>query len=609
MLESVSYSRKDIIMDIYSILQLIGGIGLFLYGMKYLGASLEHMAGANLEKTLQKMTDNRFKGLGLGVLVTGVIQSSAATTIMLIGFVNAGIMAFAQTVPVLLGANIGTTVTGQILRLGDISGSGASSILNLLKPSAFAPLIIGVSAFIMLLSKNKKVNNIAAILMGFGMVFFGMNTMETALTPLSDSEGFRTLFTTFTNPLVGFGLGILLALILQSSSASVGIIQAVAAATGNVTFEIAAPMVIGISIGKLLPMILACIGTKRDAQQVTITQLFISVIGGSFAMAFLFLICKPLGIFNWNSALNRGNVADINTFYNIIVSICFLPFTPLIAGIVKKIRPDNAPSKLDEELQMLNDMLLNTPSVALEQCRNVINDMGSTAVENFGLCIQMLDHYEDKTIDDINDNEMFLDKSETYLSDYMVKVTGCNLRPEESKLATEIMHSIMDFERIGDHCVKLSDVAAYNSSNDIVFTDMAKRELVLIADAVNETLNLTVDSFTDDDSSLALRVEPLEELIESMCESVKANHVKRLQSGLCSVQSGISLVECLTSFERIAAYCSNIALHVIEKHTSGSGFDIHGYAKEMHTSSEVYKNYYFEYSKKYMVPLENLSEE
>lgn len=593
-------------MDIYSVLQLIGGVGLFLYGMKYLGASLEHMAGAKLEKTLEKFTDNRFKGLGLGILVTGVIQSSAATTIMLVGFVNAGIMGLTQTVPVLLGANIGTTVTGQILRLGDISGSGASSLLNLLKPSSFAPLIIGIAAFIMLISKNKKANSIAAILMGFGVLFFGMNTMETALAPLSSSESFRTMFTTFTNPVVGFGLGILLAAILQSSSAAVGIVQAVAAATGSVTFAVALPMVIGISIGKLFPIILASIGTKREAQQVTTAQLFISAIGGIIAMLILFLVCKPLGLFDWERVLNRGNVADINTVYNIIISVLFLPWTPFIAKASKKLRPDTAPSKLDEELQMLNDMLLSTPSVALEQCRKVINSMGSTAVENFGLCIQMHDHLDDDVLTSINDNELFLDKSETYLSDYMVKVTGCNLRPEEAKLATEIMHSIMDFERIGDHCVKISDVASYNADNEIRFTDTAKEELVLLADAVNEILNITVDSFTTDDEELALRVEPLEELVSTMCETIKEHHVQRLQAGTCTVQSGISLVECLTSFERIAAYCSNIALHVIEKHTLGNNFDIHGYAKEMHTSSDTYRNYYYEYSMKYMVVLENL---
>ncbi len=594
-------------MELKDILQLIGGVGLFLYGMKYLGASLEHMAGAKLEKTLEKLTDNRFKGLGLGIMVTGVIQSSAATTIMLVGFVNAGIMSLAQTIPVLLGANIGTTVTGQILRLGDISGSG-TAILNMLKPSSFAPLIIGIAAFIMLISKNKKANNIAAILMGFGVLFFGMTTMENALKPLSSSQAFGEMFTNFSNPIIGLGLGILLSAILQSSSAAVGIVQAIAAATGTITFSVAAPMVIGISIGKLLPIVLASIGTKREAQQVTVSQFLISFVGGVIGMIVLVLILKPLGIVDWGKQMNRGNIADLNTLYNIIVSICFIPFCVLVSKCAKKVLPDKAPSKHDEELRTLNDMLLNTPAVALEQCCKVINDMGATAVENYGLCIQMLDHFDNSVIDKINENEHFLDKSETYLSDYMVKVTACNLHTEEIKLATEIMHSIMDFERIGDHCVKLSDVGGYNEANGIRFSDNAKQELVLLADAVNETLKITVKAFANDDDILATRVEPLEEIVGNMCETIKENHVHRLQLGNCSVQSGISLVECLTSFERITAYCSNIALHIIEKHTEGTGFDIHGYAKEMHTSSEAYKKHYFDYSKRYMVPLESLNE-
>ncbi|MBR3484559.1 MAG: Na/Pi cotransporter family protein, partial [Lachnospiraceae bacterium] len=247
-------------MDLAHILHLIGGIGLFLYGMKYMGSSLERLAGARLEKTLEKLTGNRFKGLCFGVLVTGAIQSSSATTIMLIGFVNAGIMKLAQTIPVLLGANIGTTVTGQILRLGDVNGGG-STILGMLKPSSFAPLMIGIGAFIMLMSKKKKANDVASILLGFGILFFGMTTMETALDPLKSSESFHEAFTTFTNPLIGLALGILLAMILQSSSAAVGIVQAVAAATGNITMAVIAPIVIGISIGKLFPVFLASIGT------------------------------------------------------------------------------------------------------------------------------------------------------------------------------------------------------------------------------------------------------------------------------------------------------------------------------------------------------------
>ncbi len=595
-------------MDIFSYFMLFGGIGLFLFGMKYLGSSLERMAGSKLEKTLEKLTNNRLKGVLLGIFVTGAIQSSSATTIMLVGFVNAGIMSLAQTIPVLLGANIGTTITGQILRLADISGSG-STLLSLIKPSSFAPLLIGISAFIMLMSKKKKANNIAACLMGFGILFFGMTTMETALEPLSGSESFGRLFTTFSNPFVGLFLGLLLASILQSSSAAVGILQTIAAATGTVSFAVAAPMIIGISIGKITPIVLASIGIKREAQQVTLSQLIISVVGGFAGMAVLYLVLAPLGILSWDKLMTRGSIANLNTIYNIAISIIFVPFCVGVANLSKRILPDEAPSKMDESLMALNDMLLNTPTVALDQCTRVINNMGSTAVENYGLCIQMLDHYDEHTIEDINENEAFLDKAETKLSDYMVKVTGCNLQSEERKEATKIMHSIMDFERIGDHCVKLSDVAAYNISNDIVFTDNAKRELVLVADAVNEILTTTVSSFEQDDDSEALKVEPLEELISAMCESVKENHVARLQAGICTVQSGISLVECLTSFERIAAYCSNIALHVIEKHTSGSGFDMHGYAKEMHVSSEVYQNYYYEYSKKYMLPLEDLSNE
>ncbi|MBR4724568.1 MAG: Na/Pi cotransporter family protein [Lachnospiraceae bacterium] len=589
-------------MDILSVFQLIGGIGLFLYGMKYLGASLQNVAGARLEKTLAKFTDNRAKGFSLGILVTALIQSSSATTIMLVGFVNAGLMKLVQAVPVLLGANIGTTVTGQILRLGDVSGDG-TSFLTFIKPSSFAPLLIGVAAFIMLIVKKKKVNNIAAIIMGFGIIFFGMTTMENALSPLSSSESFREMFTGFSNPLIGVLMGILLAAILQSSSAAVGIVQAIAAATGDVTFSIAAPMIIGISIGKLFPVLLSSIGTKREAQQVTVSQLLISSFGAILGLIVIYLILRPLGVINWESQMNRGNIADLNTVYNIAASFVMLPFCGVVAKIARKLRPATETNEIDEALSGLTDLLLKTPSVALSQCRSVINNMGKVAVENYSLAIMMHDKYDPAIIERINDNERFLDKSETVLSDYMVKVTSLNLRPEEIKLTTEIMHSIMDFERIGDHCVKISDVATYNHDAKIKFTNMAKEELVLVADAVNEILLTTVNSFTNDEEEKALRVEPLAKIVNNMGETIKENHVRRLQAGDCSVQAGISLVELLTSFDRVAAYCSNIALHVVEKHTSGSGFDIHGYAKDMRANSQKYKDYYFEYAKKYEVPL------
>ena len=593
-------------MDLSHILQLIGGIGLFLYGMKYLGSSLERLAGAKLEKTLEKLTGNRFKGLAFGVLVTGVIQSSSATTIMLVGFVNAGIMKLVQTIPVLLGANIGTTVTGQILRLGDVSGNG-STILGMLKPSSFAPLMIGIGAFIMLISKKKKANDTASILLGFGILFFGMTTMEVALDPLKTSESFHEAFTTFTNPFIGLVLGILLAMILQSSSAAVGIVQAVAAATGNITMAIVAPMVIGISIGKLFPVFLASIGTKKEAQQVALSQFFISTVGGILGMLVFYLAIVPLNIVNMDAVMNRGNIADFNTVYNIIVSLFFLPWCSVVSKVVKKIRKDNKPSKIDQELAMLDVIFLKTPSVALEQCRKVINGMGTTVIENYGIAMDMHEEFNEKEVELLNENERFLDKSETVLNDYMVKVNACQLRPEEQKLATEILHSVMDFERMGDHCIKLYEVAEYNKNEKITFSPIAKKELGLLSDAVYEVIKTTVGSLTMDEPNLAHKVEPLRDVISSMSEKIRERHVHRLQNGQCTVQSGISLVECLTSFERISAYCSNVALHVIERHSAGEIFDMHAYTKDIKANSEEYKKLHSDFEEKYDKVLDSIS--
>ncbi len=592
-------------MDLAHILQLIGGIGLFLYGMKYLGSSLERLAGARLEKTLEKLTGNRVAGLSFGVLVTAVIQSSSATTIMLVGFVNAGIMKLVQTIPVLLGANIGTTVTGQILRLGDVSGNG-SFIMTMLKPSSFAPLVIGIGAFIMLMSKKKKANNIASILMGFGILFFGMTTMETALDPLKTSESFREAFTTFTNPFIGLALGIILAMILQSSSAAVGIVQAVAAATGNITMAVVAPMVIGISIGKLFPVFLASIGTKKEAQQVALSQFFISATGGILGMAVFYLAIVPLGIVNMDSVMNRGNIADFNSVYNIIVSLFFLPWSHLIAKVVKKLRKDSRPSKIDQELAMLDVIFLKTPAVALEQCRKVINGMGTTVIENYGIAMDMHEEFNEKEVELLNENERFLDKSETVLNDYMVKVNACNLNPEEQKLAAEILHSVMDFERMGDHCIKLYDVAEYNRNEKIVFSPVAKKELGVLSEAVSEIVKTTVGSLTMDNAELALKVEPLRDVINSLSEKIRERHVKRLQNGQCTVQSGISLVECLTSFERISAYSSNVALHVIERHYAKDGFDMHEYTKDIKANSEEYKKLHEQFEVKYEKVLDDI---
>lgn len=585
-------------MNIFNFLQIAGGIGLFLYGMKLLGASLEHLAGASLERTLAKLTNNRIKGLLLGTLVTGVIQSSSATNIMLVGFVNAGIMKLTQAIPVILGASIGTTATGQILRLGDISAS--DSFLSLLKPSSFAPIIICIGAFLLLLTQKKKQKDIASLLLGFGILFFGMTTMETAFEPLEASPEFQSLFTYVSNPVIGILLGILVCVILQSSSASVGILQAVASG-GGVTFAMAAPIIIGINVGKAFPVILASIGTKKDAKRVAFCELISSVLSGVLCLIFVYAVLRLFRLVNFDTIMSRGNVADFHTVYNILGSLLLLPFTALLDKLTHYIIRGDAGSKIDEELRLLDDIFLKTPTVALEQCQKVINSMGSTVLENYKIASDLHHNYDTRKLTALDDNELFLDKSETYFSDYLVKITARELRQDETRLATEIMHSVMDFERIGDHCIKIAEVASYNISEKITFSDTAKGHLTVIGDAVREILSLTTEAFFHDDMSLAKQVEPLEEVIDHLRDSIKADHIVRLQSGNCTVQSGISLVELLTSLERISDYCSNIALHVLARHSDQETFDNHAYVQELHTSSTDYAKMLEAYTIKYKI--------
>lgn len=592
-------------MDIYSFLQIAGGIGLFLYGMKVLGNALEKLAGAGLESTLAKLTNNRIKGLMLGIFVTAAIQSSSATNIMLVGFVNAGIMKFVQAIPVVLGASIGTTVTGQILRLGDIGDSG-SAILKLLKPSSFAPLLICIGAFMVLISKKKKVKDIAALLLGFGMLFYGMTVMEEAFKPLEESAEFQSLFTLVSNPFLGILLGIIVCMILQSASASVGILQAIASA-GGVNFAMAAPILIGINIGKAFPVIIASLAGKKDAKRTAWVGLVSCFIAGILAIIVIYGVVVPFKLIAPETVMGRGSIADFNTVFNLIGSLILLPFVGLLDKICCILVRDGKPSKQDESMALLDDIFLKTPAIALEQCQTVINNMGSVALENYRLAIDLIQNYDEKVFETIDENEAFLDNGETHLSSYIVKVTAKDLHPEQTAVATEILHSVMDFERIGDHCVKISEVAAFNKAEKIPFSDFAKKELNTIGSAVEMILNITTDAFFTDNPDLAAKVEPLRNVVDNLSDTIRANHVVRLQKGSCSVQSGISLVELLNSLERISAYSSNIALHILAKH-SGGEFDEHAYVENLHANDESFKIMLRQYSEEFHVSkLSNIS--
>ena len=576
-----------IVLTITAILSLFGGVGLFLYGMSLLGTSLEQLAGAGLEKILEKLTNNKFNGVALGTITTAVIQSSAATTIMVVGFVNAGIMKLVQAVPVVMGANIGSTVTGQILRLGDISTDNI--FLTLLKPSSFAPMVIAIGSGMLLFSKKKKTKNTARILIGFGILFMGMTIMEQTVSPLKDNEHFREMFVMFTNPFLGLLVGFIVTAIIQSCSASVGILQAIAS-TGTVTFSMAFPIILGENIGKCLTVLLGSIGTNKKAKRVSIIYTLFNVIGVVVFMTLFYLYNSAIGIPFWNSVMNRGNIADIQSLFNIATTCVLLPFCSILIKISGLIIKDNQLNKINQELDILDDIFLKTPAVAIEQSKKVIISMSETVKENYSLALELLKRYDQKVLSKLNENERFLDKAETKLNEYLVKITGCNLDELDTTTVTQIMHNISDLERIGDYCVNLANVVEYNDSNSIYFSKQADKEIKCISSAVRNIISMAMEANINDVVVVASRVEPLEEVIDALKESLTDRHLERLQKGMCNVAAGISFVEIITNLERMADHCSNIAVQVIKKASGESAFDTHEHLQMIHDGvTEEYK--------------------
>ncbi|MDO5344466.1 MAG: Na/Pi cotransporter family protein [Lachnospiraceae bacterium] len=595
-------------MNMQMILSLMGGIGLFLYGMNLLSSSLQQIAGGSLERTLERLTNSKLKAFLLGTGVTAVIQSSGATTIMLVGFVNAGIMKLVQAIPVMMGANIGTTVTAQILRLADVGGTGGS-LLSLLKPSSFAPALVMIGAFVLLCSKKKKTRGIASIFVGFGILFVGMSTMEAALEPLKDSEQFMNLFVMFRNPFLAVLLGILVTTILQSSSASVGILQALAS-TGTVTFSMAAPIVIGQNIGKCVPVVLASIGTNKKAKRVVCVDILMNCITGVLFLVGIYGFQALAGFPFWGSVMSRGDIANFHSFFNIAMSLIMFPFTKALDRAAGRIIKDDAPSRMDTTLALLDPIFEKTPALALDQCKKVVQAMGETVQENLQMAIELSVRYDEKLFEKLEQNEMFLDKAETALGDYLVKVNAQSISKTENRLSSEMLHCVGDFERIGDHCINIAEVGQYNKEQNISFTVEGLRELKMLSDAATRILDITVNAFRNEDITAAYRVEPLEEVIDGIKEMLKNHHIDRLQNGTCGVQAGISFLEILTSMERISDHCSSIAIYVIQRISGDYFTDKHETAQRMHTgSSEEYRALFTYYKQQYYDPLKVLNEE
>ena len=581
------------------IIELFGGVGLFLFGMNLMGSSLEKLAGSGLEKILQTLTTSKRKGVGalkgwgLGLGVTGIIQSSAATTIMLIGFVNAGIMTLAQAIPVVYGANIGSTVTAQILRLGDL-GSG-NLVLKLLKPSSFAPMLVAVGAGMYLFSKKLKVKDVAGILVGLGTLFYGMTMMEEVFAPLKESAKFQQFFLSFNNPFLGILTGLALTALIQSSSASVGILQALSA-TGSVTYGTAIPIIIGQNIGKCMTIILGSVGANKKAKRVALSYLFFNIVGAIFFTVIIYSIYYTVGIPFFSKVVNRGDIANVHLAFNLIISIVLLPFSKQMAAFTGKVLMDTDEVYGDEELRRLDDMLLKTPGIALSQCKLLMESMGDKILENLTIATGLLKEYDKNAFNRLNDNEGFIDRCETVLSAYIVRIDKKRLTIDNNNMIIEILNSIGDYERIGDYCMNIAYVAQEINENKLKFSPKGQAELDTISDASRHLVKMTFDAFNEDKQSEAYKVYPLSKAIDQMSDIIESHHVERLRVGDCGVAGGVALYDLTNCFDRIAVHTKSISRHIIKRLGRDDEMDaLHG--SIMDKESEEYialESYYYE---------------
>ena len=594
-------------MDILSILQLFGGVGLFLYGMSLMGSSHETLAGGSLQQILETLTTSKKKGVGqvkgwaLGTGVTAIIQSSAATTIMLIGFVNAGIMRLGQAIPVVFGANVGSTATAQILRLGDI-GSG-NLVLRLLKPSSFAPMLVGVGAFIVLFSKKKRLKDVAGILIGLGVLFYGMTMMEQVFAPLKESPAFQQLFLSFQNPFLGMAAGLLITAIIQSSSASVGILQALSA-TGAVTFGTAIPIIIGQNLGKCMTILLGAIGANKKAKRVSLSYLIFNILGAIFFFIVIYGIHYTIGLSFLANTVNRGDIANLHLGFNLITSLVLLPFADQMADLTGKIIGSDPEDEAEKEFKKLDDRLLQTPVVALEQCRHLMGEMIIRIEENYAKSTGLISNYDEKVFDDLYKNESFMDRCETALTAYIIRIDRSALSEDSKFMISEILNSVGDLERIGDYCMNIAYEAREMNQDKISFSESGLKEMQLMVEATGEALANLFSSFRDRDRRAAIKVEPLSEMIEQMKDIMKEHHIQRLQEGVCDAVSGATFFNLANCFDRISAHAGNVSLHVIKRMELNRGFDeMHGHTQDI--SGDEYIRIFEKYESAYLDPIKN----
>ncbi len=584
-------------LDISNILTLLGGVALFLFGMTLMGDGLKKVAGNRLELLLYRLTGTPLRGVLLGAGVTAVIQSSSATSVMVVGFVNSGVMKLNQAISVIQGALIGTSITGWIIALSSLESAGW---LTLLSTSNLSAMVAIAGIILRMFSKKQIHHHVGDIMLGFAVLMFGMHSMSGAVAPLKENAAFLRMMTSFSHPLLGILVGALFTAVLQSASAAVGILQALSM-TGAITFAEAYPLILGIAIGSALPVLMSALGAKADGRRAAWSYLFIEVLG-VLIFGLLYYILDAFfhfGLDGW--IVGTFSVALINTAFRVATSFALLPFDRQIEKLSRAlIRESEDEKSLAGELDRLDERFLQHPALAVEQSRMTVNAMARTARENFQRAASLLEAFDEAKAHKVEQVEDLVDLYEDKLGTYLVRLNTHELNERQNESVSKYLHTLSDFERISDHAMNIAETAREIHEKKIVFSENAKRELRVLGAALDEILQLAIDAFINEDLSTAYRVEPLEERIDILCDEMKLNHVERLQEGVCSLNQGFVFNDLITNFERAADHCSNIAIAIIE--LQNNEYDAHGYIinlKELH--SHNFDAFYEEYTKKYEI--------
>ena len=593
-------------MDFFDVLTMIGGLALFLYGMDLMGDGLAKVSGGKLEGILAKLTSSPLKAVLLGAGVTAVIQSSSATTVMVVGFVNSGIMKLHQAVGIIMGANIGTTATSWILSLAGIESS--NFFMRLLKPTSFSPILALIGIILIMFCKKDKQHNIGAILIGFAILMFGMDTMSGAVEPLKDVPEFTSILTMFSHPILGMIAGAVLTAVIQSSSASVGILQSLCV-TGSLNFSTVIPIIMGQNIGTCVTAMISSVGASKNAKRAAFVHLYFNVIGTLLFMAVFYTVNAFVPFAFLNEPAGMSGIATVHSVFNVCATVVLLPFSRVLEKLACLSIPDKAEDKAEleaidktaSELQILDERFLDKPAFAIMQSQEASGHMAELSKEALEKAISLFWKYDEAVFAEVEALENRVDRYDDTLGNYLLKLSSHDLSKKDSQTLSELQHCIGDFERIADHAINIAEVAKKMEDKSLAFSDKASKEIKIFSDAVKDIMALTTNVFVSNNIDLAKKVEPLEEVIDKLNKEVKKRHMKRLRKGKCSVELGFMLTDLSTDLERVADHCSNVAICIM--HTQDEELEAHEYLETLDKGEDSeFRETYLAYKNRYMLP-------